>query len=99
MSADSAARARFIGNLVDFCASRRYDGADFDWEFPPQRHRAHQSHPVDQGSAAGICCGQQWRRLTMAAVISDWSDQGHDYAALAREVDWFNLMACDFHAK
>jgi chitinase len=33
----------------------------------------------------------------MVAVASDYSGQWHDYAALARYVDWFNLMAYDFH--
>ncbi len=97
MSADSAARARFIKNLVDFCASRGYDGADFDWEFPRNNtDRANLTRLVQEVRQAFVAANQGWL-LTMVAVTSDWSGQWHDYAALAREVDWFNLMAYDFH--
>ncbi|MCG3156016.1 MAG: hypothetical protein DKINENOH_02624 [bacterium] len=97
MSADSAARARFIGNLVDFCASRGYDGADFDWEFPRNAtERANLTRLIKEVRQAFVAADKGWL-LTMVAVTSNWSGQWHDYAALAREVDWFNLMAYDFH--
>ena len=33
MASTAANRARFIGQLVDFCRAKAYDGVDIDWEF------------------------------------------------------------------
>ncbi len=33
MASTAANRARFIGQLVDFCRTNAYDGVDIDWEF------------------------------------------------------------------
>ena len=97
MAADSTTRRKFIQNLIGFCAARGYDGADFDWEFPANAaQRANLTTLMKETRQAFTQTHPEWL-LTMVAVASNYSGQWHDYTALAREVDWFNLMAYDFH--
>jgi chitinase len=97
MAADSTIRKKFINNLVDYCKTRGYDGADFDWEFPQNAvERANLTTLIKETYQAFNALNPPLL-LTMVAVASDYSGQWHDYAALARYVDWFNLMAYDFH--
>jgi chitinase len=97
MTADSTVRRKFIDNLIDFCAARGYDGADFDWEFPQNAvQRANLTTLIREVRQAFDQVHPDWL-LTMVAVLSNYSGQWHDYAALSRHVDWFNLMAYDCH--
>jgi chitinase len=97
MAADSTVRQKFVKNLVDYCASRGYDGADFDWEFPQNAvERTNLTILIKEVRQAFGQVNPNWL-LTMVAVASNYSGQWHDYAALAPYVDWFNLMAYDFH--
>jgi chitinase len=97
MAADSTTRKKFVKNLVDYCLARGYDGADFDWEFPQNAvERANLTTLIEETHQAFNALNPPLL-LTMVAVASDYSGQWHDYAALARHVDWFNLMAYDFH--
>lgn len=97
MAADSTARKAFVKNLVDYCLARGYDGADFDWEFPQNAvERANLTTLIEETHQAFNALNPPLL-LTMVAVASNWSGQWHDYAKLARYIDWFNLMAYDFH--
>lgn len=97
MAADSSMRKKFVQNLIHFCQSRGYDGADFDWEFPENAaQRAALTTLIKEVREAFDQTHPEWL-LTMVAVASNWSGQWHDYAALSQYVDWFNLMAYDFH--
>jgi chitinase len=97
MAADSTVRKKFVKNLVDYCLARGYDGADFDWEFPQNAvERANLTTLIKESHQAFSALNPPLL-LTMVAVASNFSGQWHDYAALARYVDWFNLMAYDFH--
>lgn len=97
MAADSTVRKKFVKNLVDYCLARGYDGADFDWEFPQNAvERANLTTLIKETYLAFNALNPPLL-LTMVAVTSDYSGQWHDYAALARYVEWFNLMAYDFH--
>jgi chitinase len=99
MAADSAARKKFANNLVDYCLARGYDGADFDWEFPQNAvERANLTTLIKETHRAFNALNPPLL-LTMVAVASNYSGQWHDYAALARYVDWFNLMAYNFHGE
>jgi chitinase len=97
VAADSTVRKNFIKNLVDYCLARGYDGADFDWEFPQNAvERANLTTLIEETYQAFNALYPPLL-LTMVAVASDYSGQWHDYAALAHYVEWFNLMAYDFH--
>lgn len=97
MTADSTVRKRFVQNLIAFCETRGYDGADFDWEFPENAtQRANLTTLIKEVRQAFDQTHPEWL-LTMVAVASNWNGQWHEYATLAQYVDWFNLMAYDFH--
>jgi chitinase len=97
MAADSTVRKNFVKNLVDYCLARGYDGADFDWEFPQNSvERANFTTLIKETYQAFNTLNPPLL-LTMVAVASNYSGRWHDYAALARYVEWFNLMAYDFH--
>ena len=97
MAADTNIRKTFIQNLLNFCTSRGYDGADIDWEFPATTaDRANLTALIKQTREA-FDQTDPALLLTMVAVAGDWNGKWHDYAKLAEYVDWFNLMAYDFH--
>lgn len=97
MAADTNIRKTFVQNLINFCTSRGYDGADFDWEFPATTaDRANLTALIKQTRKAFDQTDPSLL-LTMVAVAGDWNGQWHGYAKLAEYVDWFNLMAYDFH--
>jgi chitinase len=97
MAADSTIRKKFIQNLIDFCAARGYDGADFDWEFPQSTvERANLTTLIKEVRQAFDQANPSLL-LTMVAVAGDWNGRWHDYAKLSEYVAWFNLMAYDFH--
>jgi chitinase len=97
MAADSTVRRKFIKNLADYCLARGYDGADFDWEFPQNATERTNLTILIKEAREAFDQTHPPLLLTMVAVASDYSGQWHDYAALARYVEWFNLMAYDFH--
>lgn len=37
MATDPLARARFVKNLSELCEAHRFDGVDFDWEYPTNK--------------------------------------------------------------
>ena len=68
-----------------------------DWEFPQNTvQRTNLTTLIKEVRQAFDQTHPEWL-LTMVAVISNYSGQWHDYATLARYVDWFNLMAYDCH--
>ncbi|MCI0692478.1 glycosyl hydrolase family 18 protein [candidate division KSB1 bacterium] len=97
MAADAVARANFVKNIVNYVELHEYDGADFDWEFPQTAaDRANLTTLVKEVREAFDNENPDWL-VTMVAVATDFNGQWHNYAALAVYVDWFNLMAYDFH--
>lgn len=97
MAADAVARANFVKNLVAYVELHEYDGADFDWEFPQtSADRANLTTLVKEVREAFDNENPDWL-VTMVAVPTDFNGRWHDYAALADYVNWFNLMAYDFH--
>lgn len=97
MAADTTKRKLFVQNLLNFCQTRGYDGADFDWEFPATTaDRANLTALVKEIREAFNLANPSLL-VTMVAVAGDWNGKWHDYAKLSDYVDWFNLMAYDFH--
>jgi len=97
IAADTTKRKLFVQNLLNFCQTRGYDGADFDWEFPATTaDRANLTALVKETREAFNLANPSLL-VTMVAVAGDWNGKWHDYAKLSAYVDWFNLMAYDFH--
>jgi chitinase len=97
MTADSSARTKFVGNIVNFLETNNYDGVDIDWEGPSSTAEKNNMtllvktiHDSFQKNHA------EWL-ITMAVGPTSWSGQWLDYASLKQNVNWFNIMTYDFH--
>ncbi len=82
-------RATFISNLVQFAASRGYDGIDVDWEPLVAGDAANFTNLVISLRAAMNAANPQW--LLTAATAS----QPGLYAAVQDRLDQINLMTYD----
>ena len=96
-TANAASRAKFIGNILEFCEKNSYDGVDIDWEFPANPvEKANLTALVSELRAAADKRGKPFL-ITMAVSSGTWSGDHNDYAALKQYVDWFNDMTYDFY--
>ena len=92
MSANPEIRARFISNIMEFCAQHGYDGIDLDWEFPANpEERDNLTTLVTDLRTAADKLGKPFL-ITMAISAGTWSGDHNDYTALKEKVDWFNDM-------
>ncbi len=97
MVADTAARRRFVANLVDLLATHNLDGTDIDWEYPATAaERANLVTLVRDLRAEFDVWNSSWL-LTMAVPQGNWSGQWFDFPAMTPSVDWYNLMTYDTH--
>jgi chitinase len=94
MAADTAARSKFVNNLVNFCLNNNFDGADLDWEYPTA---------ADRNNFTSLC--EQIREAFNKANISilsaaissqDWNN-AYDIAQLKNYLDWFGIMTYDYY--
>ena len=94
MAKDTTARRKFVNNLVNFCKTNNFDGADLDWEYPAAG---------DKDNFTALCA--QIRLAfndnnisTLSAAISsqDWSN-AYDIAKLNNYFDWYGIMTYDFY--
>jgi len=88
VATDAAKRSRFVRAVTQFCLSRHFDGADFDWE-----------HPANAPEEAGyVTLLAETHRafaphgLRLSVTLAPW--QKPDPAGVAA-VDAVNLMAYD----
>lgn len=102
MAASPAARSAFAASAVTALRAAGMDGLDIDWEFPGASDRG--GRPTDRVNLVALV--QELRaafdaspgsrlRLTIAIPASTYYSGGYDLRALARHVDWFNLMSYD----
>jgi chitinase len=97
MAADTAARRRFIGNLVSFCVANSYDGVDLDWEYPANASdRANLTTLVREMRTAFSATGRPLS-ISLALPATNWSGQWFDVAGLKADVDWIGIMTYDFY--
>ena len=99
MAADSIARTKFAGTLLEFCLQHDYDGVDIDWEHPANSHdRANVSKLVrDIRAEFSKPMRPQPLYISMAVTAGNWAGQWLDYDELSKYVDWFGCMSYDFH--
>ncbi|MGE5360004.1 MAG: glycosyltransferase [Bacteroidales bacterium] len=91
MLADPSARARVIGQLRDYVASRKFPGVSLDFENLPPAANRHLVTFVTELAAAFRAAG----RTISINVPAD--EEGFEYRAIARVVDQVILMAYDQH--
>ncbi|MCL5029982.1 MAG: glycosyl hydrolase family 18 protein [Bacteroidetes bacterium] len=94
MAADTSARRKFVANLVNFCLTNNFDGADLDWEYPAAG---------DRNNFTALC--SQLRQAfndasisTLSAAIpsQDWNN-AYDISKLNNYLDWYGIMTYDFY--
>ncbi|KAK1870101.1 hypothetical protein I4F81_012563 [Pyropia yezoensis] len=105
MATSPAARAAFASSSVSALRAAGFDGLDIDWEFPAAADRG--GRPADKANLVALVAGLRAAfdaasgrggarlGLTIAIPASAFYDGGFDLPALARHVDWFNLMSYD----
>ncbi|KAF3187250.1 hypothetical protein TWF225_004402 [Orbilia oligospora] len=100
----STARTRkiFIDSVVLFIKSYGFDGIDIDWEYPGASDRG--GKPADTENyvllvremrQAFTAEAKGWG-ISIAIPASYWYLQHFNLSAMARYIDWFNLMSYDF---
>jgi chitinase len=106
----AASRAKFAKSCVEFVRKHGFDGVDIDWEYPAggglpaNKTRAEDTANYTlllaevrkQLDAAGKGDGKTYL-LTIAAPAGPRVIGNLELARIAGIVDWFNLMAYDFH--
>jgi chitinase len=95
MTADTAARRRFVQNVSAFCEANTYDGVDLDWEYPANATDrsnltllVHELRQAFTGKALSI---------SLAVPAGDWTGKWFDFSALKGDVDWLGIMTYDFY--
>ena len=97
MAADSATRATFIGNLMDFMNDNNYDGVDLDWESPANTTQKNNLTLLVKELHEKFDEVDDSLLLTMAVGTGSYSGQHFDYESMIEYIDWFAMMAYDFH--
>jgi chitinase len=99
MSADSVARIKFIGQLLEFCLQHDYDGIDIDWEHPSnsQEKKSMTLLVRDMRAEFNKLMRPQPLYISMAVTAGNWAGQWLDYSELKKYIDWFGCMSYDFH--
>lgn len=99
-------RAAFAASCVQFCRDHGFNGVDLDWEYPGDLSRGGQATDkanlgllVDAIRVAFDAAPEDFE-LTMAVpAFQGKLADGYDLAVLANGLDFFNLMAYDFHGE
>ena len=87
-TADDAARARFIGQMISFCQTHGFDGVDLDWEHPkgPAQQAAYTRLIVETKKAFTPL------KLSVTAAIAGWQQLS---PAAGEALDRIHLMSYD----
>ena len=97
MSATSANRARFIGQVVAFCEANAYDGVDIDWEFVSDATEEADFDLFVHELSAALKARTPALLLTMAAPADAYYGQWIDFERLAGDFDYIGFMSYDYH--
>ncbi|XP_071748243.1 uncharacterized protein Cht6 isoform X7 [Lepeophtheirus salmonis] len=109
MVADPERRYTFIKSAVQFLRRYNFDGIDLDWEYPTQRDGG---RPQDKENYAKLIkemreafereadqTGKDRLIISMAVPASlEITAEGYDVRALDKDLDFFNVLAYDYHS-
>jgi chitinase len=97
MAADSAKRARFIGQVTAFCYAQAYDGVDIDWEFPETPEERTDFTLFAKELSTALRAMKAPRQLTMAVSADAYYGRWIEYEILHPYFDYIGFMTYDFH--
>lgn len=103
MVATPQSRKTFIDSCIKFMRLYRFDGIDLDWEYPGAPDRG--GSDADYANYVSLLSEMRSSfskvaehfTITMAVPLSNWYLRHFDIAALAKHVDFFNVMSYDLH--
>jgi chitinase len=97
MTSHHIKRTIFIKRIVKLCKRWRYDGIDINWEFPSNViEKENLTLFVKELREKFDTINPSWL-ITMPVSSSNWFGQWFDFDALIEYIDWFSIMAYDFH--
>ena len=97
MAATAANRSRFIGQLVDFCKAKAYDGIDIDWEFVSNDTEKANFTLFVEALGAALKAQSPPLLLTTATTSGNYYGRWIDYERLAATFDFIGFMTYDYH--
>jgi len=97
MASTEASRSRFIGQLVDFCKSRAYDGVDIDWEFVSNDQKKSDFSAFIEALSSAFKAQSPPLLLTTATPSDSYYGRWIDYERLAGDFDFIGFMTYDYH--
>jgi chitinase len=97
MAASPESRARFIGQVVEFCRANGYDGVDLDWEFVANAEERDSFSAYVKELAAVLRDGSPALLLTMAAPTNNFWGRWIAFEEIAGEFDFIGLMTYGYH--
>lgn len=97
MSSTAANRARFIGQVVDFCLANDYDGVDIDWEFVSDATEQADFALFIHELSTALKARTPALLLTVAAPAGDYYGRWINFEELAADFDFIGFMTYDFH--
>ena len=105
VSATRFSRQVFVFSAVKFLREHGFDGLDMDWEYPKSADKENFSSLLKELSEAFAYEAEEnegQSRLLLSAAVPVGPDNvkgGYDVPAVAKALDFVNLMAYDFHGK
>ncbi len=90
-------RARFIGQLVEFCRANGYDGVDLDWEFVSNAEEGAAFTALVRELRAALQGEAPPLLLTMAAPTNNYWGRWIGFEELAAEFDLVGFMTYGYH--
>ena len=97
-------RQVFVFSAVQFLREHNFDGLDMDWEYPKSSDKSNFASLLTELSEAFTYEAEESGepRLLLSAAVPVGPDNvrgGYDVPAVAKALDFVNLMAYDFHGK
>jgi len=97
VAGDPAARASMVANVRDFVVQNGYDGVDLDWEYPDGVEERSNCTLLMAALRKELPAPRYQLSMATPADPNRPGQGSYDLEALARIVDFFNVMTYDFH--
>jgi chitinase len=97
MTADTAARHRFVNTMTNFCVNNAYDGVDIDWEYPKNTTDRTNFRLLVHELRQSFDTLIPRRLISIAAPATSWSGQWFDVEGMIADLDWIGMMTYDFY--